>query len=76
MGEVALRQYTIYDRPRDYPEGFVVREWLIERGNPQPQPGRSWTAVSLAGARSWVPDGLFRIPRSADDDPRILETWT
>jgi hypothetical protein len=41
-GEVVLTQYTIYERPADYPDGFVVRQWHVVRGR---QPGDDSTIV-------------------------------
>ena len=69
-----LRQYTIYDHPRDYPDGFVVREWEIDAS--QMTSRRAWTAPTLETARELIPVGLFRIPRADNDDPVIVETWT
>ena len=71
-----LYQYTIYDHPRDYPEGFVVRQWRIASGEGGPTPEEAWTAPSLEAARALVPAGLFCLPRVAEDDPVIVETWT
>lgn len=75
-GEVVLRQWVIYERPRDYPQDFVVREWLIVRGS-SPQPTINVRlAPTLEQARACVPRGLFCIPRSPGDDAVIVETWT
>lgn len=71
-----LRQYTIYDHPLDCPESWVVREWQIKRGSAEPVPGPAWTAPTLQAARGLIPTGLFCLPREADDDPVIVETWT
>lgn len=69
-----LRQYTIYDHPKDFPDGFVVREWEITAG--ATTPGPAVTVETLEEARAVVPGGLFRIDRAPDDDPVIVETWT
>jgi hypothetical protein len=69
-----LIQFTIYERPRDYPEGYVVRCWEITAG--EMIPGEAWGAPTLEAARELVPEGLFCIPRDPDDDAVIVETWT
>lgn len=68
-----LRQYTIYDHPRDHPESFVVREWLIGAGTVTP--GQAWGTATLASARDLVPPGLVCLGREPQDDPVIIETW-
>lgn len=68
-----LTIWTIYDRPADFPEGFVVRPWTVTRGGVVP--GGAYVAPSLEDARAAVPAGLFRMDRAPDDDARIVETW-
>lgn len=76
-GETVLTQYTIYERPKDHPDSFVVREWLIVRGLDNPVPGELVrVAATLGDARAAIPDGLFNLGRSPGDDPVIVETWT
>lgn len=74
MSTSVLTQYTIYERPRDYPEGFVVRAWHIMPG--RAEPGEARTASTLEEARALVPPGLICFARTPDDDPTIVETWT
>lgn len=75
--EVVLTQYTIYERPSDYPESFVVREWHIVRGRDEPVAGGVVAvAKTLGDARLAVPDGLINIGRQPGDDSVIVETWT
>jgi hypothetical protein len=69
-----LRQYTIYDHPRDYPDAFVVRAWEIGPGTMTP--GQPRTAPTLEAARKLIPPGLYCLGRAADDDSTIVETWT
>lgn len=76
MPGIVLTQYTIYVNPADQPGKFVVREWHVVRGSPEPVAGESWVVESLDAARAVVPDGCFRLERAPDDDPVILETWT
>lgn len=74
---IVLTQYTIYERPRDYPEGYVVRAFHIVRGQtePLPDPG-SWKVATLELARAVIPEGLVNIGRQPGDDIHILEVWT
>ena len=76
-GEIVLRQWVIYDHPRDYPDGYVVREWHIVRGSDTPVvTDNARTAASIEGARAWVPEGLICIGRYPEDDPNIAAVWT
>jgi hypothetical protein len=77
--EPVLEQWAVYDHPRDAPPGrpYVVRRWRIVRGRTEPVLDRvAQSAATLAEARALIPEGLFRIPRQAGDDPVLLEVWT
>jgi hypothetical protein len=66
--------WTIYERPRDHPGGYVVRRWEIRDGDVIPDATARY-APTLAHARSLVPPGLALVRREPDDDPAVLETW-
>jgi hypothetical protein len=34
---VGLAMWTIYDHPKDFPEHFVARKWLITGGEDRPR---------------------------------------
>ena len=68
-----LTIWTIYERPKDFPGGFVVRPWTITRGGPAP--GMAQVTGTLEEARDLVPPGLYRTDRAPADDPTIVETW-
>lgn len=74
--ELVITQYTIYERPADHPDCFVVRQWHIYRGDSEPMQGEARTADTLDDARELVPEGLVCIVRSPEDDETIVETWT
>jgi hypothetical protein len=75
-GEVALKTYTIYQNPLDYPGKFVVRAWLIIAGFPEPVPAETQGVTdSLEQARACIPAEMARIDRSPGDDLAIVETW-
>jgi hypothetical protein len=72
-----LPMWAIYRRPRDYPDGYVARLWLIRRRTEVPLPTNVIvTAPTLAGVRAKLPPGLVCLPRQPGDDPKIVETWT
>ena len=73
MRQDTLEIFTIYDRPTDYPTGFVVRRSEIRPEGIVPK--EAHTAPDLASARALVPRGLLRMPRCPDDDPVICELW-
>lgn len=71
---MSITMWTVYDRPRDYPDHVVVRRWKIRDGVPSPT-DEHFTFDSLEEARASIPPGLAVIPRFADDDPKIVEVW-
>lgn len=75
--EPVLITFTIYEKPKDYPDKFVVRRWAVVRGQPNPVPDpKAWAVTdSLEQARASLPPGLVCIDRYAQDDPVIVETW-
>jgi len=76
ISDTQLQIYVIYENPRELPRpGFVTRMWIIEAtGEQRPS---LWATVTntIEEARSTVPDGLYRLDRSPDDDPVIVESW-
>jgi hypothetical protein len=72
-----LAMYVVYEKPRDFPNDFVVRRWDIMAGHLEPVK-TDWvrTGKTLAEVRRHVPEGMFRLPRDPNDDPRIVEVWT
>lgn len=71
----ALSIWTVYDHPLDYPETYIARRAEIGVGVV------SNTADTIADEdlekiRDQLRDrGLTRLPRSAGDDPFIIEVW-
>lgn len=66
----AVKIYTIYKNPSDFPHGYVVRIFL----NDAPT---AWYRVenSLDAIREHVPVGLTKIEPQIGDDSVIVETW-
>ncbi len=76
MADPWLSMWTIYERPRDHPDGYVARKWDIVPGTSEPVPTMiAFGAPTLEAVRSLLPAGLTRLPRSGGDDPAIVETW-
>jgi hypothetical protein len=77
--DVVLSQFAVYAHPRDYPQGFVVRQWYIVRGQPEPVPSLDALGfATLERARLWIeqhhPD-MVCMQRSPQDDPCIVEIY-
>lgn len=74
----SLAIYTIYARPVDSPQLYVVRRFAVASGDPLPVSDRVPFMVSgdLSQVRQiLVRMGLHCIPRSTADDSEILESW-
>ncbi len=62
--------WVVYERPTDYPDGFIARLWL----NDQPQKV-TVKGKTLSEVRMGLPPDLFPMARSPGDDPCIVEVW-
>jgi hypothetical protein len=65
-----LSMWTIYDRPRDYPEGFIARRFEFDTP----------TGDTLKGELDEIRKvlwqaGLLKLTRNDQDEPQIVETW-
>ena len=65
-----LSLWTIYDRPRDHPEGFIARRFEFE----------GLTDDTLTGELEDIRKvlwqaGLCKLSRNDGDEPQIVETW-
>lgn len=69
---------TIYNKPLDYPEHIVAREWdIIAEGQPVPKYGAT-LFETVNEAREYVKKeypGKIALTRDPFDDPYIVETW-
>ena len=68
-----LPMWTITERPRDYPGGYVARMHVS-----LPEPAVSVYAIygpTLAAVRAALPPGLTCLTRNPGDNPCIVETW-
>jgi hypothetical protein len=66
--------WSVYHRPADHPDCCAVRKILVEDDGLRPG---EWQAFrSLQDARMVLARrGLIRVPRAAEDDPALVETW-
>lgn len=69
-----LSMWTIYDRPKDYPTGFIARRFAVTELGPCP------TLDAYAGELEAIREafyqaGLIRMTRHDDDEAQIVETW-
>jgi hypothetical protein len=70
-----LQMWTVYHSPEGSPGQYVARKWEINATCYFQVNGHHHTASTLEEIREFMPAGLIRIPRQAEDDPVIIETW-
>jgi hypothetical protein len=68
-----ISQWAIYERPSDFRDGYVVRQWLIT--GDEIQPGDATRHASLEEARASLPPDALRISGVDPNDPTIIEVW-
>lgn len=70
----ALVIWTVYERPKDFPESYVARLWEVTADGPKAT--ENVVIGSLEDVRATLRDmHLTRLARADGDDPVILETW-
>lgn len=75
MSRDLLNIYVITEKPRDFPNDFVVRRQSVGPGGVVRWDTEAKTAPTLEEARKHVPPGLIRFDRAPTDDPVIVESW-
>ena len=71
----ALTIWTIFDRPADFPEGYVARRFEIDEGG-----GSLATRDTLTGKLDDIrmaleKAGFMKMARDEGDGPQIVESW-
>lgn len=66
--------WTIYNKPKDFPNHYVLRPFIFKNGNPQPC-GIARSALTLEGVRQYLLKGLKRLEGHPNDDFNIVEVW-
>lgn len=68
--------WVVYERPTDYPSGYVTRLHVVGRGDrPSGPTEMAFVSPSLESVRERIPVGLTNLGRIPGDDPKIVETW-
>jgi hypothetical protein len=71
--ENTLSIWTIRYNPSDFPGKFTARRhWILPTSIATQE---VFIGETLEEIRKMLPKGLYRIPRSPEDDPVIIESW-
>ncbi len=71
-----LAIYTVYKHPKDYPDDFIVRRFIIDSGIPVPDEEVFMYAKTVEEIHDrFVRAGKFFINRYEDDDPKIIGVY-
>jgi hypothetical protein len=71
----ALAVWTVYDRPDDYPYGFIARMVEVASGGTTTPTSMVLTG-DLAGIRHVLAKARrIRLDRKPDDGPQVVESW-
>lgn len=72
---MTLDLWTVYDHPRDYPELYVARRWVVTAGGIERTDDVRGAHLIDTLRDELIDMGLTCIRRADDDDPVIVETW-
>lgn len=69
----ALAIWTVYDRPKDYPDGYIARLHEVTKGKTKP------TALTLKGDLEAIRAlldraGMMKLSRDDKDEPHVVES--
>ena len=67
--------WVIYERPRDYPSGYVLRAQFVMKDRTIRPDEIAWYSDNPDKLRSILPPNLNKLMPSQRDDPTVLETW-
>jgi hypothetical protein len=74
-----LSMWTIYNRPKDYPDGFIARRFEVGRGEPPAWPvqvtDHTLTGELEAIRATFLAIGMTCLNREPGDEPPVVETW-
>jgi hypothetical protein len=70
-----LDMWVLYESPDDAPGEWVVRQWFVVPGAPEPVNGVAYRSPSRRRAEAMVPEGRVFLARSPTDEPCIVGTW-
>jgi hypothetical protein len=67
--------WTVYERPKDYPAGYVARMFTVGSEGER-DTGHVMHCLELEPIREKLHRaGLVLIPRDVEDEPQIIESW-
>lgn len=66
---VGYRRYATGASQIDLPGRFIARKWVLDQPTNELLPDKT-----LDGLRGKLPQGLARLDRSPQDDPKVIET--
>jgi len=70
-----LSMFTIYAHPKDYPDKFVVREFVIKPTGAEPSQYADVYDTLDDAREPLIRRGLVCLTRQPGDEPQIVETW-
>jgi hypothetical protein len=70
----ALAIWTIYDRPKDFPDGFIARRFEVSGGVSGPTKDTITGKLEDIRQAFWKA-GLCKLSREEGDEPQIVESW-
>jgi len=70
-----LAVWVIYDHPKDFPQGYVLRAQYVMDDSSIKADAIAWYADDPDKLRSILPPGLFKLMPAPQDDVTIMETW-
>lgn len=79
MERGVLSIWTIYDKPKDYPEGFIARRYEVG-GADRTKPAIIATSDTLTGSLEHMRNtleraGLTVLRKHASDHANVVESW-
>ena len=70
-----LTMWTVYEKPKDYPIGWIARMFEVTGAGPKPTNHVIKCAELEPVRMKLARAGLIRFPRQDGDEPQIVETW-
>lgn len=70
-----LVMWTVYDRPRDYPNGYIARRYLVTAKGAFPTDEVETSPLLAELRRRFARRGLSCLTRDPADHPTVVETW-
>lgn len=72
----SLEMWTVYDHPRDFPNDYVARKWVVNGDGSYGPDEEVMICSELEPIRERLAaSGYACMPRDPNDDATILETW-